>query len=152
MITNLDHDDLKKSRKALFVSSVTTIVISNAEIKDGPIKISEFELLISQATILFWLQIAVVYFLYIFVVRVVEDLDKFKLERLDTYLEALRDTGPEQLDNVGSRYYAEAQALKSSLSTKRLLYFAMSEAAPALLVAMVALTDLFTRLFSYFTQ
>lgn len=148
MLASLDHGDLAKSRKALLVSSVTTIIVSNAAIKDGPIKISDFEVVVNQATVVFWLKVSVVYFLYIFCIRLMEYFDRRQLEQSEAHVEFLKSGAnsfthrAEAHAEYGKETYEEilrSDHMKAFFSKRQFVYFLMAEATPAFLVASAAL-------------
>ena len=147
MLVSLDHDDFPKSRKALFIASVLSIVISGAEISDCPIKISGFEVVVTQTSIVFWLNVSVVYFLYIFSIRLLDHFEVRRLDRAEAYISELDEkkilqgqyeTRPELL----SRHVDEVGEYKTRVASRQFIYFLLVEALPAFLVATVAITGI----------
>jgi glucosamine 6-phosphate synthetase-like amidotransferase/phosphosugar isomerase protein len=140
LVAVLDHENLSKSRKALFATSISTIILKNAEMTDGPIKLSGFEIVIKQDTILFWLQLAVLYFLYIFLIRLFESFDQRRLERVEAFLEqkkVLIEASNEK--NLLAKEMEDAASYKMHIVSRKFFYFAASEAAPAIMAAAVAI-------------
>ena len=152
MLSTLEHNDLNKARRALFVTSVTSIVIQNAVISDGPVAISGFEIVVSQHGIIFWLNTAIFYFLFIFIVRVIEFFYDKQSVTISKHLEKLREErasasgtplagnigNPARIQEIENRISA-LSFLSSKLKLRQIALFWASEAVPVLVVSIVAL-------------
>jgi len=151
VLISLDHDDFAKTRRALFVTSVTTLIVSSSNIIDGPIRISGLEILVEQQNLVFWLKAAVIYFLFVFFVRLADLFEKRSLDQArvrfkesQMHIEEDRHINSrlDSFDAMKQHETQEFQRFEMRVLSRQFYYFLMSEAAPALAIAIVAIVGI----------
>ncbi|MEL7254588.1 MAG: hypothetical protein AAGL23_10475 [Pseudomonadota bacterium] len=164
MLHSFDHDDFKKARKALFVSAVTTIIVSSTTISDGKISVSNVQVTFAQNDVLFWLKLGVIYFLFIFGVRLFQEINQQQISRVEAgiqFRKSLENAGafdsasdgffsetdsfPKTNDEVETLKFLEKMRFKAVLREQ--YAFILSDVLPAFCTALYALRDFHTVFF-----
>lgn len=159
MYTLMDHEDVIKSRKALMATSVLLIILHSFQISGKTINLFGLEANFDKNLSIGLCGLAVVYFLYVFVVRVLESKTLEVLEfRLQSYKELLDELqkgidDPEYYNKFDEKMMAsdkdhiKRQHWIQSLSYKiervfkllKMITFLLVDVAPPILLAIFAI-------------
>ena len=147
MFQYLDHDDFKKSLKAFIITSSSLLIINHLNITGSSLNFFGFKLEIDKSSAIAIGGMALLYFIYVFIIRSYEYLAEYRYNRIinhiNSYDEAVsgfkeESQNPETKDTK-SRLLDIKRDNEKFLRNIRTLTFLSIDITPAIIIAITTL-------------
>lgn len=174
----LEHDDIKKSRRALIISSVVVIALHYVQLKTDYIEILKLQVVVSKDSLVVAAKLSTAYLLYIFILRVVKINIETTIETAHEFIKKLYQDADEKIaeakrnaavisintrgGNVDDferetkeRIASETRKLVANLKLGKALDSTveiLTDVVPAIILAVLALTNAHTVLYDNWHQ
>lgn len=129
-----DHDDFKKSRAALLSTSVILFLFSRVNLQSDTMDIFGLKIGVSKDELVFFWQLVVLYFGYVFLIKAYAEVANFKglnLEAKDDSIRQSLSDGPQENFPTDSEWLSVRRMKKTAESANNLLVNLMPPAALA---------------------